>query len=164
LGPTYPPLPPELVEFAHGGRSLLVGTCNKALEPECVRAMGVRVWPSACQLTVIIPVATGAVTIANLRENGRLALTVSSIPTHKTIQVKGRVREIREGNEADHQFALAYREQFAVEVGWAGLSQAISMRLSVWPCFAVDLEIDVCYEQTPGPVAGEKMPLASERA
>lgn len=142
----------------------MVGTCSKALEPECVRAMGVRIWPSACQLTVIIPAATGAMTIANLRENGHLALTLSHIPTHKTIQVKGRVREIREGDEADHQFALRYREQFAVEVGWAGLSRAVSTSLSVWPCFAVDLEIDVVYQQTPGPVAGEKMPLASERA
>ncbi len=63
----YPPLPAELVTFAESGVSLLVGTASATLEPDCVRVFGVRVWPDARKLTVIVPAVTGATSIANLR-------------------------------------------------------------------------------------------------
>jgi len=157
--PAYPPLPEDLVEFAHGGRSLLVGTCNKERLPDCVRAMGVRVWPDACRLTVILPAATGATSIANLRDNPKIALTLSHIPTHRTIQIKGKVLAIREGTEEDRELAIRYRELFIPEIAWAGMPATTTRRLGVWPCFAIDVEIDVVFSQTPGPVAGAKMPL-----
>jgi len=152
-------LPDELVEHAHDGVSCLVGTASADQIPDCVRGAGVRVWPGACQLTVLIPAATGATAIKNLRENPRLAVTLSKIPTHRTVQVKGTVLAIRDGDESDRAAARAYLEKFAVDLEWAGQPRTLSMRLGFWPCFAVDLEIEVAYDQTPGPVAGNKLPL-----
>lgn len=145
--------------FAEGGVSVLVGTCSAELVPDCVRGAGVRVWPGASQLTVLVPAATGAVSIANLRGNARLAVTLSHIPTHRTVQVKGKVLGIRDGDEGDHALALRYRALFSDDLGWAGQPPAISLRLGVWPCYAVDLDIAVVYEQSPGPVAGVKLPI-----
>ncbi|HVK87468.1 MAG TPA: pyridoxamine 5'-phosphate oxidase family protein [Kofleriaceae bacterium] len=163
MAPSYPPLPPDLVEFVQGGRSLIVGTCSAALEPECVRGVGLRVWPCACKLTLLIPNEPGAQTIANLRETGRVAITLSYVPTLKTIQLKGRVLAIRAGDEADHALARRYRELFAPELAFAGMAPAHTSRLAIWPCCAVEIDLDVVYAQTPGPTAGEKLPLA-ERA
>jgi hypothetical protein len=160
LQPSYPPLPAELVEFAHSGKSLLVGTCNLRGEPDCVRAMGVRIWDDACRLTVIVPAQTGAVAIANLRENPRIAMTASHIPTHRTIQIKGGVIALREGGDAERALAMEYRARFCDDLAWAGMPRPTAMRLRVWPCFAVDVEIAMVFAQTPGPVAGHKMPLA----
>lgn len=162
MAETYPPLPDELVDFTRGGKSLLVGTCSAKHVPDCVRAVGVRVWESACQLTVLVPAATGQTAIANLRENPRIALTISHIPTHRTIQLKGKVLEIREGGEADRAFATAYREQFSVDLGWAGQPRANSLRLGIWPCFAIDVDLSVVFTQTPGPVAGHKLPISGQ--
>lgn len=160
LQPAYPPLPDELVEFTRGGRSLLIGTASSTHVPDCVRALGLRVWDGASQLTIIVPVATSVTSIANLRDNPRIAITCSQIQTHRTIQLKGDVREIREGSEEDRAFATAYRAQFAQELAWAGQSSTNTLRLKLWPCFAIDVDIRVAFAQTPGPDAGLRLPQA----
>lgn len=116
-------------------------------------------WPGACQLTLMIPAATGATAIANLRANPGIAITLSKIPTYRTVQVKGKVLAIRDGTDDDHAAARAYLEKLSADLEWAGQPRTVSMRLGIWPCFAVDVEIEVVYVQTPGPVAGNKLPL-----
>lgn len=163
MSSTFPPLPPELVAFVEGGRSILVGTCSRRLVPEATRGMGLRIWPGASQLTLLLPTATAAVSIANLRENPRIAITVSHVPSHRTMQVKGSVRAIRDGDEGDRALATRYREQFAEELAIVGQPPANTLRLAIWPCHAVDVDITVVYAQTPGPVAGTTMPVPTGR-
>jgi hypothetical protein len=163
VGESFPPLPPEYVTHAESGVSLLVGTCSAELSPDCVRGVGVRVWPDACHLTVLVPSATSAVSLANLAANPRVAVTLCHIPTHRTVQVKGRVLAVREGGEADRALATVYLERLARDLAWVGQPAANTLRLGHWPCKAIDLAIDVVYAQTPGPVAGHKMPLPEER-
>jgi len=141
--------------------SLLVGTCSLERVPDCVRGMGVKVAPGACDLTVLLPAATSATSIANLRANPRLALTLSHIPSHRTVQVKGPVLAIREGTDADQALATRYRELFAADLAFVGQPPGNTRRLGIWPCFAVDIHIAVVYAQTPGPSAGVQMPLGS---
>ena len=160
MQPAYPPLPDELVEFTRGGKSLLVGTASAARVPDCVRAVGIRIWPGASQLTVLIPAATGARSVANLRETGKIAITLSHIPTHRTVQLKGSVLAVRDGDDADREHATRYRIAFAADLAWAGQSEARTLRLGIWPCVAVDVEIAVAFAQTPGPVAGKQLPQA----
>ncbi len=159
MAESFPPLPPELIEFAHGGRSLLVGTCDKDLEPECMRAMGIRIAPDGLRLGVYLPVATAARTIANLRSNPRISLTLSQISTHRTLQIKGAVLDIADGTEEDHAFVNQYRDMFAADLAWAGQSKANTLALTNWPCHAVLVEIAVVYTQTPGPNAGLQLPV-----
>lgn len=160
MSATFPPLPDELVEFVQGGVSLLTATCSPDLVPECMRAAGLRVWPGACQLTVLLPKATGDISIANLRANGRLAVTMSQIQTHRTVQVKGTVLAIREGDDADRALFERYAPGLRASLAHVGVPERISRRLKLWPAWAVDLEIVHVFAQTPGPVAGARMPLA----
>jgi hypothetical protein len=144
--------------------SLLVGTASPDLAPDCVRAVGVRVWADARTFTVLLPAATAGDTIANLRSNPRLALTMSQIPSHRTLQMKGRVLAINEGTEADRYFATRYRASLAEELAFIGQPPANTERLGIWPCWAIDVEIEVVFVQTPGPQAGVKLTPDSRSA
>ena len=135
----------------------MIGTCSGAQVPECVRGVGVRVWPGACRLTVLIPTATGTRSLANVRENPRLALTLSHMPTHRTVQIKGAVFAIRDGGAEERALATRDRERFAEQLAFVGVGQG--PRLGIWPCAAVDVEIATVFDQTPGPVAGKRMPV-----
>jgi hypothetical protein len=159
LAESFPPLPPELIEFAHGGRSLLVATCSKDLEPECMRAMGIRIAPDGERLVIFLPVATAAQTIANLRVNPRIAITLSEIATHRTLQIKGAVIEIGDARDEDHAYVNFYRELFAADLAWAGQTEANTIAVTNWPAHAVSVEIAVVYTQTPGPTAGLQLPV-----
>lgn len=142
--------------------SLLAASCDRSGVPDCVRAVGARVWPGACQLTLLVPTAVAARTLANLRDNPRIALTYSVVASHRTIQLKGRVLAIRDGDDADHQRALQYRVKFAEAVAFVGSPPANTLRMRVWPCTAIDIDIADVFAQTPGPSAGARMPLVGQ--
>lgn len=152
-------MPPELVAFCEAGRSLLLGTASAAHEPDCVRCVGIVVWPDASHVTVLVPAATGATSIANLRENPRFALTLSQIHSHRTMQMKGRVLAVRDGTETDRRVAERYRTAFAHELATVGQPLETTERLGIWPCFAFDAAIEMVFAQTPGPQAGARMPV-----
>jgi hypothetical protein len=156
---SFPPLPDELVELITGGVSLLSGTCSADLVPESQRACGVRVWPGACKLTVFLPKATGEIAIANLRDNGRLAVTMSQIQTYRTVQVKGTVVAIRDAADEDRALIEHYGAGLRASLAWVGIPESVTRGLAFWPAWAVDLDIVNVFAQTPGPVAGVKMPL-----
>jgi hypothetical protein len=141
----------------------LVGTCSRELVPDSVRGMGVRIWPGASQLTLLMPAATSATSIANLRENPRIAVTFAHVPTHRSVQLKGAVLAIRDGDEGDRELATRYREKLADDLAFVGMPISNTLRLSNWPLHAVDIDIKVVFAQTPGPVAGVKMPLQTGR-
>ena len=159
MSASFPPLPDELVAFVHGGVSLLSGTCSAALVPESQRACGIRIWPGACRLTLWLPKATGEVAVANLRENPRIAITASQIQTHRTVQLKGNVLEVREATEADRATIDTWFAGFRASLAWVGVPENLTLGYTAWPAWAVDVDIVNVFAQTPGPVAGVKMPL-----
>jgi hypothetical protein len=157
---SFPPLPDDLVTLVQSGVSVLAGTCSADLVPESVRGVGLRVWPGACRVTVFMPKATAEIALANLRENNRLAVTISEIATHRSLQLKGTTFGIREADEADRELVMRYSEALRASFAWIGIPEGVTRCLTVWPAWAVDLEIAQVFSQTPGPVAGAKMPLA----
>ncbi len=136
---------------------MLVGTRDEALRPDAVRAVGVRVWPGASRLTVYLAVATSTRAVANARATEQLALTVSHPPTHRTYQIKGAVREVREAASEDRTLIDRYIDDFADVVAGVGLPRHITRRMTVWPAFALDVDIAEVFVQTPGPDAGSRM-------
>jgi hypothetical protein len=146
------------VAFAHTGISVLIGTSDPTGAPDCVRGTGVRIWPGACQLTLLMPQVTGATSIANLRANPKCAVALSEILTARTMQLKGTVLAIREGSAEDRAHAKHYVEMFSDQLAVIGQPSELTRRFGYWPLWAIDLEIEAVYAQTPGPVAGAKMP------
>ncbi|MCK5944836.1 MAG: hypothetical protein KAI24_22805, partial [Planctomycetes bacterium] len=156
-------LPPDLVPFVEAGVSVLVGSRDQRLLPESVRAFGARVARTRRELTVFVPVATGATTIANLEDNGRIAICFCLPRDHHTIQVKGQVLSIRPATARDRARVERYREQFGDELAWVGLPLRVSRRFSHWPCHAVRMKVESVFDQTPGPGAGDPLPRVELR-
>jgi len=97
----------ELAAFCHSGVSILVGTRDRCLFAECVRAVGARVERGRRELSVFVPLATGAVTAANLADNQRIAVCFTRIEDHRSIQFKGRAVAVALASDAS---AALFRE------------------------------------------------------
>jgi hypothetical protein len=156
-------LPVEVASFLESGISVLVGTRDARLVPESTRGVGGRVEAGGAELTVFLPAATAARAIANLRDNGRIAICFSRAVDHRSIQVKGRVLSIRDGDAADRAAIERWLEGLAV--GWqqVGTPPSATRRLARWPAHAVRLALEEVYLQTPGPGAGAPL-LGAEGA
>jgi hypothetical protein len=77
----------ELAAFIEAGVSILVGSRDAGLAPDCLRAIGARV-EGADEITVFLPAETARTTVANLLDNGRIAVCFSQIADHRTHQLK----------------------------------------------------------------------------
>ena len=146
----------ELAGFLASGVSVLLGSRDGRLIPECARATGVDVLPGGEEIVVFLPVAIGAATIANLRAHPRLAVTFSRID-HRSFQVKGTVVEIRAASEAERPRVERYLADLARSWGSLGQPPQITLRLAHWPCHAIRLRIEKLFDQTPGPGAGNRL-------
>jgi hypothetical protein len=147
-------LPDDVVEFVQRGISVLVGSRDARLMPECIRAVGVRVERGAQELTIFLPTATSARVLANLRENGRIAITVAHTD-HHSIQIKGKVLRVASARPADRELVERYRCDLAQNWGYIGVPPRFTLRLAHWPCHAVRFRVETAFDQTPGPRAGD---------
>lgn len=147
-------IPVEFLDFLQSGVSITVGTRNDRLLPECCRAMGSRVEEDGRELTVFLPAGTAEQSVANLRDNGRIAVCFSRAGDHRSLQIKGTVVSVREAAEPDRQHILRYRRALAEAWGVIGVPPQITLRLAHWPCHAVRVRVEAVFNQTPGPGAG----------
>lgn len=154
---TDTPLSAELKAFFESGISVQVGTRDARLVPDGIRAMGARVEPGGRELTVFLPEATSASNLANLRDNGHIAVCFSRPSDHRSIQVKGRVVALEPAGEADRERIERYRIGIAQDLGTIGLPPRITLRVAHWPCVAARLRIESIFLQTPGPGAGNAL-------
>jgi hypothetical protein len=144
---------PELAEFLQSGIGVLVGSRDARMLPEVARAFGARVETGGRELTLFLPVATAERTLVNARENGRLAVCFSAID-HRSYQVKGRLKGVRDANENDRRSIERYRAALAQMYGTVGMPPRLTYRISHWPAHAVRMEVESIFIQTPGPGAG----------
>jgi len=148
-----PTISPDLAGFLESGISVLVGTRDARLLPEVVRAFGARVESGGSELTVFVPVATAERTLANARENGRMAVCFSAID-HRSYQVKGRMKAVADADEDDRRSIERYRAALAQVYGSVGMPPRLTYRIRHWPAHAVRLSVESLFLQTPGPGAG----------
>ncbi len=139
------------------GTSVMVGTADASGAPTCCRAVGMTPAPDPRVVVVYVPVASGAGTIANIATTRRLAVVVSDPLSHGTVQLKGCVRGVRVAPEAERPGVHGCLERLADVLGEVGLPRRLLLGLAWWPAFAVEMEVEAAFEQTPGPRAGAAM-------
>jgi len=149
----------ELQQFLESGVSVLVGTRDHRLVPEAARGFGLRVAAGGGELDVFVPHALGRRTVANLRANARIAVAAARPVDHRSVQLKGRALDIRDGDAADLAAVERYRERLVADFGAYGYPPRILHRFTAWPCHVVRFAVESLFEQTPGPRAGA--PLAA---
>lgn len=156
MAPSSPRLPPELVEFLESGVSIVVGTRDAHNRPAVQRVVGVRVGDDLRSFILYVPDATGERTIANARATQRIAATFCRPVDYRSLQLKGRVTEVRPTREDERENVERYIHGFGGQVEVVGLPRSLTRRLTYWPNTAVVVAIDDVFIQTPGPAAGNR--------
>lgn len=145
---------PSLARYLGNGMSIVVGTVGADGWPATCRAVALVGHEDGQGVTVYLPVATGAETIANVATSGRVAIVSSCPSDHGTIQMKGRSRGVRVAREGEAGVVRAQMERFADALDQVGVPRHVTRSFTSWPAFAVEVEVEAVFEQTPGPRAG----------
>jgi hypothetical protein len=151
----------ELAEFVEGGLSMLVGTRDAAMRPKVDRAVGTFVGADRQTITIYLNKELGAQAVANLEDNGTLAVTVSRPYDHRSLQLKGQMLSLREGTEEDRVKQERWLTGFVEHLYIVGLPRSVVRQLKVYPSVAVTMRIDDLFEQSPGPGAGRRFEAGS---
>ena len=149
-------IPQPLLDLLHTGVSVMIGTRDEALMPECTRAWGIRVEPDGASVTVFVTETISRRTLANLRENGRIAITCTRPSDHTACQLKGTVRLIRPADPRDEEPRSRWKREFFSELMAVGVPAELCEALITDPVLAVEVDVQAAFGQTPGPGAGDK--------
>jgi hypothetical protein len=149
-------LPPELAELLAGPAVMYIATRNAALEPLSALAFGLDVAADGREATVFLPAGTSPPTLANLRDNGQVAVTLVRPTTHRSLQIKGVWLGERRATDDDRARLTRYRDAMLEEMSVVGVPRSIWQRVAWWPVLALRIEVHDVFVQTPGPGAGRR--------
>ena len=156
-GCDQPLLSDEIVELISSGVDVYVATRDRHMKPESMFVMGLEAHAERTEVTVYLPESLAAATLANLADNGAIAVTLSRASDLRTLQLKGKCKKIRPSNEADREKQLVFRAALAEQLAFVGVPRSTTRRLVWWPSIAVEVEVSDVFVQTPGPRAGERL-------
>jgi hypothetical protein len=144
----------EIARCLDPGISLLVGTVNARNMPACCRAVALASTDNVATVTVYLPIATSHETLQNLATTRRLAIAATNPIDHHSIQLKGAATDTRLAREDEAAFVKSRFEAFADALDSIGIPSRITRNASCWPAFAVSVQVEQVFDQTPGPKAG----------
>ncbi|MGZ8869270.1 MAG: hypothetical protein ACXW2P_13080 [Thermoanaerobaculia bacterium] len=141
-----------------GGTSILLSTVDSRGVPACCRAIAVNSGDGFRSMTVYLPVATTREIIANVASTKRLAISVSHPLDYDTVQLKGTTTAVRLANDDEQALVEKRLGEFADVLSEIGLPRKITRSITHWPAFAIEMNVEQVFDQTPGPKAGNPMP------
>jgi hypothetical protein len=150
-------IPQSIVTLLETGVSVMVGTRNSSLMPECTRAWGIRVGTKRDSVTIFLSKAFAGHTLENLRDNGQIAVTCTRPTDHVTCQLKGQVKSMKSVISADREVSRRWHREFIAELKAIGVPPALGEAWIAEPTVAVEITVSDVFDQTPGPGAGKKI-------
>jgi hypothetical protein len=148
-------LDPALVEFLSSGVVLGCASRDARLVPRSVWPVGIRIEDGGEEVTVFLPVATAGEVIANLQDSRRIALVATAPVDHRSMQLKGKVVEIRPATDEERSVTERYRACLGRTLEPLGVPKFFVLRMQHWPAHAVRFRVEQLFVQTPGPAAGQ---------
>ncbi|PZQ50378.1 MAG: hypothetical protein DI556_07425 [Rhodovulum sulfidophilum] len=144
----------DLAGFIEGPILMTIGTRDAANRPMISRGTGGRAWDDRAGVTVAISDWLWPECVANLRDNGMIAITFVRPDTYEAFQVKGRA-EPRPPTADERLRAADYIRRATVMLRGLEIPPAlIATWLTDRDIVMADLTVDRVFEQTPGPRAG----------
>ena len=140
-----------------GGNSVIVGTVDADGIPACCRGVAISTKDNFETVTVYVPVSTAQETVANVATTRRIAVAVTEVLSHASLQIKGVARGVRLAPASDEAFVRQRMHDFADTLDTIGQPRRITNRMTHWPAFAIDLSVEQVFDQTPGPKAGSSL-------
>jgi hypothetical protein len=150
-------IPSNIVELLQTGVSVVVGTRDAALVPECTRAWGIRVGKDRVSVTIYLTESISRRTLKNVNDNGLIAISCTRPTDHVACQLKGRVRNIRQATKRDTEQSRAWHLEFLEELIAIGVPRSLGEAWITEPALAVEVDVTDVFHQTPGPGTGEKL-------
>lgn len=150
-------IPSNIVELLQTGVSVVVGTRDAALMPECTRAWGIRVGKDRVSVTIYLTESISRRTLKNVNDNGLIAISCTRPTDHVACQLKGRVRNIRQATKRDTEQSRAWHLEFLEELVAIGVPRSVGEAWITEPALALEVDVTEVFYQTPGPGTGEKL-------
>jgi len=150
----------ELKAFLEGGVSVVMGTRDADLVPECTRVWGLLVSKDRKSITVCAPLATSQKALDNLAGNGQMSVCCCLPTSYKTVQLKGRCIERADPSRVDLAAVERHREAFSrlnerVGMPRGGTEAFWRSELETSPALVkLGFALEQIFDQTPGPDAG----------
>ncbi len=139
------------------GLSVLVGTVDPQGIPSSCRAIAIASEDDLQTVTVYVPVATSQQMIQNVAMTRRLAVAATDVIEHCATQLKGTTLEARLARDGEAPFIRTRLDEFADVLDRIGVPRRLTRSLTHWPAFAVTMQVEQVFEQTPGPNAGTRI-------
>ena len=149
----------ELVEHFGGPVSIVVGTRDAHLRPAFTRVFGIVGAVGSPSITLFAPEVMSGRMLADLRDNGQVAVQVTSWATFTSYQLKGTVTGIVPAG-ADAESVIAHVRDQVVAITSGIVSERFAVGWSKYvttPAVAVIFEARDAFLQTPGPRAGARI-------
>lgn len=147
------------------GVSAIVASCDAALRPSLMRAMGSRISDGGRQITVYLRRSQARQLLADIAATGRIAVVFSDPPSHRTVQVKASAARIRDWQAEDEPALQRYvpaLQRAIAQVGYGPEYTAAMLNAPRDDLVAVEFTPEVAFDQTPGPRAGAPLtPMAT---
>ena len=140
-----------------GGTSVFLATIGANGMPFCSRAIAIRSDDDLATATVYLPIATSRETLANLALTHRIAVTVTKPIEHATVQLKGIGKDARLARADEEAFVRSRLEGFADVLDRLGIPRRVIRNFACWPAFALEVDVEHIFDQTPGPNAGARL-------
>ena len=139
------------------GTSIFVGTIGADGTPMCCRAIALRSDDDLASATIYVPIATSRDTLTNLATTHRLAVVVTKPVEHMSVQLKGASCTARLARDDEEAFVRSRLDNLAEVLDRIGVPRRATRSFVHWPAFAIEMQVDEIFEQTPGPRAGTRL-------
>lgn len=144
-------------ELLASGVVIYVATRGPDLAPELTSGMGIQVQGPTAVTLYLPPCGATSRTVRNLADNGLVAATCCRPQDHRTLQIRGRVRSIRDAGPDDRCVQEMYRGALTEQLAIVGVPRATTRRMRFSPATVVEVELTEVFDQTPGPRAGTRV-------
>jgi len=153
-------IPDRVVEAVHGSAVMFAGTRDQRLHPAQTFVIGAVVQPDRETITFFIPESRAERILSDLKNNGRVALSVALI-THEAYQLKGSSIASRPTDAKDRAVQEISRTKLVSTMIQAGypeqLVKPLILGYAYQPGVAITFRVEEIFLQTPGPEAGKKI-------
>jgi hypothetical protein len=137
--------------------SVVVGSVNGQGEPSTCRALALASEDGLSTVTVYVPVSTSRDTIANIATTRYLTVVATHPLDNHSVQLKGRAATARLAREDESGLIRRGFDGFAELLNGIGIPPRVTNAVTRWPAFAIEMQVEEIYDQTPGPKAGTRL-------
>ena len=144
----------DIREFMESGVVTLVGTGDANGRPHAAFGWGPRAGEDGVTVDIFLDTLRSERTLANLRANGHIAMTMTHPVTYRALQLKGTFRESAAPDAEDQAWVRRLREAFVAAASLVGDPPSVLRNLWLDDVVRVTFAVERAYNQTPGPDAG----------